>query len=268
MNRAQLKHALLKKDLPNHPKVKALKRVHGVAGKCSIYEIYMLMSGATNAVVDKDSILQTAEENGVTDIEGYFQYCLDKGLIQRELDGFSNQPVIDDQEAYYRKLIELEADAERKRQVRERERQERLKADNPSDNPATVPGLSPDIPPDNPRTGSGKPVYVDDNVIDPNIKLDSRLTLPNGYNTPEMREALGRCAAKLEESGRKLNQITLEAKICSLGTPARLLAALRHTAGLTKTLNIYEPQENGAPKKQTQAEKIMEMGSNLARRKA
>lgn len=253
--RMQLKHALLRTTLPSQHKIRSLKRVHGVAGKCSLYEIYLAMSAATNAVIDQDCIFEIAEDNDVKDLDGYLSYCLEKGLIQRELDGYSNQPVIDDQEAYHARMVKLDEDAERKRLAREQERLKNM------EHPPSVHGQSTDIPPDSPRTGSGFPVYAygNDNDLDPNNI--NGLVLPGEFNTPEIRGALTACVARLKLSGRTLDQIMLDAKIMELRTSEALLGALRHTAGLSKTRNIITPTEKET--KRTTTQSILEMGNNL-----
>jgi hypothetical protein len=100
--RVQLKHVLLDVDLPNHNKIRMLQRIHNVNGKCSLYEVYAAMAKATNAVIEKELIIIIAEDNDVANPEGFFEYCLEKGLIRAELDGYSNDNVIKDQESLYK----------------------------------------------------------------------------------------------------------------------------------------------------------------------
>jgi hypothetical protein len=102
--RAQLKHALIRVNFMSLGKVRALKRLYGLTSKLALIEIYLTMSCATNAVISKDAILDIAEENEVKDSEGFFNYCVQEGLIQPELGGFSNSVVIEDQEQYAKKL--------------------------------------------------------------------------------------------------------------------------------------------------------------------
>lgn len=104
IERAQLKHVLLDVNLASHNKIIPLNKLFGAAGKCTLYEIYMSMSKATNAVIDRELIVCTAEYNGIVEPEAFISYCLSKKLIIEELDGYSNGPVIEDQESYYRKL--------------------------------------------------------------------------------------------------------------------------------------------------------------------
>jgi hypothetical protein len=100
--RVQLDHVLLDVDLPNHNKIRMLQKIHKVQGKCSLYEVYAAMAKATNAVIEKELIIIIAEDNDVTDPEDFFKYCLEKGLIRAELDGYSNDNVIKDQESLYK----------------------------------------------------------------------------------------------------------------------------------------------------------------------
>lgn len=102
--RAQLKHALIRVNLLNLAKVRALKRLYGITSKLALLEIYLTMSCATNAVISKDAILDIADDCEVKDPDGFFKYCLQEGLIQAEMNGYSNSVVIEDQESYAKKL--------------------------------------------------------------------------------------------------------------------------------------------------------------------
>lgn len=233
--RAQLKHVLLDVNLPNHNKVKTLKRLFGAQGKCSLYEIYAAMSKATNAIVEKDLIIIIAEENDVTDPEGFFTYCLDRGLIQVESSGYSNQPVIDDQESLY------------KTQARWKKTREKQK-DTPSPQR------------DSSDANARKSEYLNIELL--NTDLD--LILNGEFDTPLIRKALDSCRSKLRESKRDLNQQTLDALCMRKGSPELLLAALSHTATLTKAANVYDPPTsiittNQTFKRQTNFERNIEV---------
>jgi hypothetical protein len=210
MSRAQLKHVLMDVDLPNHNKIRLLKSVHGNAGKLAYYELQMAMSKATNATVDKDLIILIAIESEVADTESFFKYLLDKGLIQKESNGFSNTPVIKDQESYFKKL-----DSDRKRKGKGKESEKVLK--------------DPDI----------------DTDFDIDIDLNKEeWTIPAKCDTPEIRAALEPCLQRLKKNGRELDQIGLDAFFLNLALdPKRILAALTHTTSLTMAKNIYEPPD-------------------------
>jgi hypothetical protein len=83
--------------------------------------------------------------------------------------------------------------------------------------------------------------YLDNGDL---LSVQEELTLPYTHDTPEIREALKACKSRLLKSGRDLDQTTLDAKIINLGSPEKFLKALRYTAGLTRSKNIYpEPEE-------------------------
>lgn len=238
--RAQLKHALLRVILPSLAKMRSLKRVHGSAGKCSVYEAYMVMSGATDAVVDRDCILSIADDNDVKDPEAFIDYCLEKGLFILDSGGISSTPVIEDQEAYAERVQQNAAEAERKR----RERSGGRPADSPRDNPKDVR-----------VNGSGLPVFV--SVIDSDLGSkelrDSHpaltealapqpLKLPPSFSTPEIRKAVKAWAEKqLKTTGKPFDQIQLDALCMKFKTAPGLLAALVHSCSLSTTRNVYPP---------------------------
>lgn len=110
--RAQLKHVLLDVDFFNNPKIIALDDTQGGMAVLALVAIYCAMSRATNAVISQAAFRGIAKRQHVTDVDNFEAYCLQEKLIITELNGYSNQPVIDDQESYG---AVLERDRERKR---------------------------------------------------------------------------------------------------------------------------------------------------------
>lgn len=98
--RAQLKHCLIDVDFFNNPKIRALKSKFGQLSQLCLIDIYTAMSQATNAVIDEDCILAIISEYKLTD--EFLAYCLDRRLIQPEMNGFSNSRVIADQESLFK----------------------------------------------------------------------------------------------------------------------------------------------------------------------
>lgn len=173
--RAQLKHALIRVNLLNLAKVRALKRLFGITSKLALVEVYLTMSCATNAVISRDAILDIAEDNEVQDPEGFFSYCLKEGLIQPEMDGFSNSVVIEDQEAYAKKL--------------------KMKSD---ESPIT-PASPPDSPGKNPGNSPGENGFPDtdsDNEIVNDLNL--KITVPPEPIPEESDEFLKLAYERLE----------------------------------------------------------------------
>jgi hypothetical protein len=102
VSRAQLKHVLLDVDFLNNPKVRTLKTKFSHLSQLCLIDIYSAMSKATNAIIDRDCLESILAEYGVQ-IE-FIDYCVERGLIQKETSGYTNSVVIKDQEQYYRKL--------------------------------------------------------------------------------------------------------------------------------------------------------------------
>jgi len=97
--RAQLSHALIDVDFFHKPKHKALRRKFGCAGLVAYQEIIFQLSRATNAEIDADAALCTAEDFDVPNPEEFLAYCVKQGLIQKLPSGVITQDrVIKDQE--------------------------------------------------------------------------------------------------------------------------------------------------------------------------
>lgn len=205
--RAKLKHCLMDVNLSGHNKIKVLKRHHGVAGKCAYYEIQFSMSKATNAWIEKDLVLTIAEENGVSDPESFFSHLLANGLIVPEMDGFSNEPVIKDQESYFRKL-----NSGQKKKISE-------------------------------QKCSGDDQKTTDSDID--IELDPKkngLRLPEGFRTTQVQHWCKKWREKLKKSkNRDFDQIQLDALCSRFKTTKALAEALEYSCSLSDTKNVYPP---------------------------
>lgn len=207
--RVKLNHALIRKTLPGHEHVRPIKRLFGGAAKAALYETYIQMSWAQDAVISKDTILSIIDDNGVDKVDEFFDYCVRVGLIQaekfRESEGYSNSVVIEDQESCARKYYDNAAEAERKR----RSRGGGLSADSPNPNPETVGGKS-----------GGLPVIVFDLCISFK-ELD----------TPQVREALTRWKTHLVSvKGRQFEQMAFDAlQSMYQGRPRDLVDDINHS---------------------------------------
>ena len=104
MSRAQLKHVLLDVDFFNNPKIEALGFRFGSCAQACLIEILCSMSRATNAQVDEDLIRSKIGKHRIADADGFFAYIIEKRIIFKEGEAYSNAPVIEDQEKYARKL--------------------------------------------------------------------------------------------------------------------------------------------------------------------
>ncbi len=233
MNRSQLKRAYLDVDFFNQPKIRAGRRIFGKIFPLILIDIYLAMSKATNAIIDKDAILSIIEDYDIEDAESVLIYCLhpDRKLIHIELHGYTNSVVVKDQEQYHKKL---------KKKPKGDESEDFSGKNFPNkEEKSQIPDTDSD--------------YDNDSVVDDlkKEKADKKetdlpgfdYTLPASYSTPEIRNAIKRCAGKIKQSGRILDPIMLESKIISMGNPQRFLAALNYTAGLSKSKNIISDPE-------------------------
>lgn len=118
----QLKHLLLDVDFFDKPKIKALTFRFGKSAGLWLIQTYLQMSRATNGLVDNDLLLGLAAELGIADGTELVSYCLQKGLINKKADGFSNVRVDEDQEAL----------AERQENWRNQKRSRKDSLENPS----------------------------------------------------------------------------------------------------------------------------------------
>jgi hypothetical protein len=88
------------------------------------------------------------------------------------------------------------------------------------------------------------------NIEDLKKKTDTpTFDLPPRYDTAEMRQAFREWGAKLKKQNRSLDQIQIDAHCANFHDPAELLAALRHSCGLTKAVNLYRPPPGKEPPK-------------------
>lgn len=104
MSRAQLKHVLLDVDFFNNPKIEALGFRFGSCAQACLIEILCSMSRATNAQVDEDLIRSKIGKHRISEADEFFAYIIEKRIIFKEGEAYSNAPVIEDQEKYARKL--------------------------------------------------------------------------------------------------------------------------------------------------------------------
>jgi len=217
--RAQLKHVLLDVDFFTNPKIRAMQRRYNVFATLGLIEVYMAMSMATNAVIDNDAILAIFEDLGADDPQAIIDYLLANGLIIKEMNGFSNSRVIKDQESLYKS---------QQRYKKHKEQTEEKRCENVSET----------LPLSNHKSESM-------NIELMNTELNE-LVLHGSFNTKEIRDALKLCHNRLKQSGRGLDQISLDALCINQGSPERLKSALLHTAGLTKARNVYSAPEKTA----------------------
>lgn len=79
-------------------------------------------------------------------------------------------------------------------------------------------------------------------VTNADIDIDiDNLILIKGYDHPKMREALKLADSKLKQSGRRIDQIMLDALIMNFNNPKDLYEALMYTAQLSKSRNVIKP---------------------------
>lgn len=77
-----------------------------------------------------------------------------------------------------------------------------------------------------------------DNEIDIN-----KIILPPDFDTPEMAEAVSRWKGKLKTVNRTYNQITFDSHMMRFGTAEAYIAAVNHSCGMSKTYNLYPPDQ-------------------------
>lgn len=97
--RAQLSHVLLDVDFFHKPTIKALRRKYGLSALVAYQEILCQVSRATNAEIEADTALASAEEFDVSEPEAFLEYCLTHGLLHKTQDDkITQERVIEDQE--------------------------------------------------------------------------------------------------------------------------------------------------------------------------
>jgi hypothetical protein len=177
MSRAQLKKVFLDVDFFSNPKIEALGYKFGSASQACLIEILCAMSRATNAQVDEDLIYSKIHKHQVKEPSNFFNYLVDKNIIFKDGNGFSNGPVIKDQESYARKLESSNA-----RVTRYREKKEAL----PSERETRTPDTDSDID------------YVND--LDLSIKFIE-------LDIPEIRCELAAFIAKVSRDSNGKNKV-------------------------------------------------------------
>jgi len=137
LKRAQLKHVLLDADFFNNPKIQALHVKFPRDGQISIIQIYCAMSRATDGVIDHDAIVYILSTiRGFKYPEEFIKYCLEKGIIQKEANGYSNSRVIKDQISLQNKR---DKDKERQQKYRDKLVSHSLRNDSKTVFPVTDP---------------------------------------------------------------------------------------------------------------------------------
>lgn len=97
--RAQLDHALIDVDFFHKPTIKALRRRYKLAGLVAYQEILFQISRATDAEIEADTALASAEEFEIIESEEFLTYCLSQNLLNRAPNGKITQVrVAEDQE--------------------------------------------------------------------------------------------------------------------------------------------------------------------------
>lgn len=97
--RAQLDHALIDVDFFHKPTIKALRRRYKLAGLVAYQEILFQISRATDAEIEADTALASAEEFEIIESEEFLAYCLYQNLLSRSANGKITQVrVAEDQE--------------------------------------------------------------------------------------------------------------------------------------------------------------------------
>lgn len=128
---AQLDHLLLDVDFLHKPKIKAFKRVFGYLACLWLIESYCQMSRASLGEVDKETLLDIADEMGLSEkAEAIIEYAADpERLLIKKLDNgkYTNSRVEKDQ-------ISLATKREKEREKQERYRNKTV----------TLPDISPE----------------------------------------------------------------------------------------------------------------------------
>ena len=240
--RAQLKHALIRVNLMQLGKVRALKRLYGLTSKLALIEIYLTMSCATNAVISKDAILDIAEDNEVKDAEGFLTYCIAEGLIQPEMSGFSNSVVIEDQEQYAKKL--------------------KIKP--------TESVSSPDSPGKNPGKSPDKHGFPDnDSDTDTDLRSKKEVVGPSLPVANSILEAVGRWGIYLKRKwSRELDEIQRDTLLMnwSARPPNELIDGINQSIEKGYRKIVYEPPDERPQKleRKTKAEQFQDELKRIA----
>lgn len=101
--RAQLDHVLFDVDFHHKPTVKAFRAKFGWVAIPWLFEMYALMSRATNARVDPSVALLTASDMGLKDGQKMIDHCVANGLFDIEFGLLTSRRVANDQESLYKK---------------------------------------------------------------------------------------------------------------------------------------------------------------------
>lgn len=222
---SKVKKTLIQNGFLGLSEIKLLRRKFAQEGVIAALACYFAMSGSQEGWLSKEKVLCEAEDQGVKKTDEWLSYCTSENIITEKDGKYTNSHVEKDRKNYG-KVLEYD----RKRKGNKKESSRTLDID------------------------------IDiDNVIDPD------LILSGDFNTPLIQKALTACRSKLRESKRDLNQQTLDALCMRKGSPELLLAALSHTATLTKAANVYDPptsvitSTNGTFKRQTNFERTKEI---------
>lgn len=178
MSRAQLKRMYLDVNFFSNPKIEALGYKFGSASQACLLEILCAMSKATNAQVDEDFIYSRIHKHRIEQASDLFNYLLEKKILFKDGNGFSNGPVIKDQESYSRKL-----EASNARVTRFRGKKEAL----PSERETRTPDIDSDY----------------DNVIDLNILKED----------PKAAKAVARWIEHRRKINKPLDQMAVDSLI-------------------------------------------------------
>lgn len=182
MSRAQLKRMYLDVNFFSNPKIEALGYKFGSASQACLLEILCAMSKATNAQVDEDFIYSRIHKHRIEQASDLFNYLLEKKILFKDGNGFSNGPVIKDQESYSRKL-----EASNARVTRFRGKKEAL----PSERETRTPDIDSDY----------------DNVIDLNILKED----------PKAVKAIARWIEHRRKINKPLDQMAVDSLIMLYG---------------------------------------------------
>lgn len=205
--RAQLDYGLLDVNFFSNPKICGLHRRFLDAGLLALIQIILSMSRATAAIIDDDALYYILEQRGVKKPQDFIIYVLEKQIILKTSEGYTNSRVIKDQESLFKRQDRYKRHAQQTSEKRLSNGKEPLKSEQ----------------------------------LNTELLNTEDLVLYGAFDNREIKEALHLCRLKLRESKRDINQQTLEALCITKGTPERLLSALRYTATLTKAANVYDP---------------------------
>lgn len=196
-----------------NPKIRALGKVHGNEGLLAIVDIYMAMSRATDAIIEFEALIAIAEDWKVKFPEKFFQYCLDRGLVQVDGHGYTNSVVVKDQEQYAQKC---------------KKTTDRQGSPGESRPPEVFREIFPgSLPGNTPFEEKKKP---DSDIDIDNEDLKKEWNVPPVLYTAEVRKALNLWDKNLRKFGKALDQISLEALLSQYhGRPKDLIADIQHT---------------------------------------